>query len=211
MKKIAIIGSGGLGRETLAMIAQINHGNPVWELIGFFDDQAPKGSIVNKMPVLGKVEDIAASDDLHVVMAIGTPLHKEAVASRINPAVQFATLIHPTAVVADPERVSIGEGSILTAGSRVTTNIVLGRHVLLNLNATVGHDSQLGDFCSVMPGANVAGYIRIGQSVLIGSCAAVINESTVGRGAKIGSGAVVIEDIADYATAVGVPAKVVRR
>lgn len=211
MNKIAIIGSGGLGRETLAMIRQINSVTPAWEVVGFFDDNMPKGSTVNKMPVLGKVEDITASDNVYVVMAVGTPVHKEAISKRINPSARFATLIHPTAVVADPEYVSIGEGCILTAGSRITTNIILGKHVLLNLNATVGHDSKIGDFCSVMPGANVAGYIEIGQSVLIGSCAAVINESKVGRGAKIGSGAVVISNIEEFATAVGVPARIVKK
>ncbi|WP_369048789.1 hypothetical protein [Tenacibaculum sp. UWU-22] len=38
MKKIAIIGTGGLGREVLEIIQSINRGRKVWDILGFFDD-----------------------------------------------------------------------------------------------------------------------------------------------------------------------------
>lgn len=211
MNKIAIIGAGGLGRETLALINQINNQQPSWEPIGFFDDRAQKGSVINKISVLGRIDEIKTAGDIWFVMAIGAPASKESVATRIHSSVKFATLIHPLAVVANPETVTFGEGCIFTAGAKATTDITIGKHVLINLNATIGHDSNVGDFCSIMPGANIAGYTTLSQSVLIGSGASVINQSKLGKGVKIGAGAVVIGDIPDYATAVGVPARIVKK
>ena len=211
MNKIAIIGAGGLGRETLALIAQINIHQPSWEPIGFFDDHTRKGSIVNQFPVLGCIDEIKASDDIWLVMAIGSPMSKESIVDRIKTSVRFATLIHPSAVIANPASVKFGQGCIFTAGAKATTNIVFGNHVLVNLNATIGHDTSVGDYCSIMPGANIAGYTQLGQSVLIGSGAAVINQSKIGNAVKIGAGAVVIGDIPPFATAVGVPARIIEK
>ena len=212
MNRIAIIGAGGLGRETLALIHQINNHQSRWDPIGFFDDRAPKGNVINRIPVLGRIDEVpTAAEDIWFIMAIGSPGTKETIAARMHSSIKFATLHHPLAVVADPETVTFGPGCIFTAGAKATADIRFGKHVLVNLNATVGHDTLVGDYCSIMPGANIAGYTNLGQSVLIGSGASVINQSTLGKGVKIGAGAVVINDIPDFATAVGVPARLVEK
>ncbi len=101
----------------------------------------------------------------------------------------------------------IGEGCILAAGARVTTNITLGRHVDLHVNSTVGHDSVLDDFASVYPGATVSGNVHLCEGVTIGTGANVLPGVTVGAGAFVGAGAVVIADVEPGVTVAGVPAR----
>ena len=66
-----------------------------------------------------------------------------------------ANAIHPTAVRG--RDVFIGPGSVMAAGSQVTTNIRIGCHVHLDRLVTVGHDRVISDFVSVYPGAVLSG------------------------------------------------------
>ncbi len=208
-KKIVIVGAGGLGRETVALIRQINAQNPVWDPVGFLDDQKPIGQLVGGLPILGRTSETVPSGEHWYVLAIGDPRIKENLIARFQGNIHFGTLIHPTVVVAEASSVSIGQGCILAAGAKITTEISIGNHVLINLNVTIGHNSTLGDCSSIMPGANIAGDIKIGTAVLIGSGAAIINRSVIGDRAKVGAGAVVMDPVPADATAVGVPAKVI--
>jgi serine acetyltransferase len=91
----------------------------------------------------------------------------------------------------------------------LTTNIRLGRHVLLNLGCTVGHDAVLEDFCSLMPHANVGGEAHLEAGVYLGTNATVINRVRVGARTIVGAGAVAVRDLPADCTAVGVPAKAI--
>ena len=70
-----------------------------------------------------------------------------------------ATLIHPAATVASDNR--IGDGVLLAAGARVTTNVTLGRHVHLNVNAVVSHDCVIGNYTTLSPGSLVNGDVQL--------------------------------------------------
>ena len=210
MKKIAIIGAGGFGREVLMLIEQINQVNKQFEFIGFFDDNLKKGAIINNYPVLGKIEDINSINyDLGVVFAIGSPLIKKQIYLQINNQhIFYPILIHPNVQIGN--FVSIGEGSIITAGVIITSNISIGKHVILNLQSTVGHDAKIGDFCSFMPSVNISGEVIIKDLVYIGTGAIIINQKNIGTSAIIGAGAVIIKDVPDGATVVGNPGKVIK-
>lgn len=206
-EKIAIIGAGGLGREVLALIRSMPER---YQVMGFYDDMVPKSETIMGLPVLGSIKNIN-NHPVHTVIAIGNPHVKEKVASLItNPQVKFLTIIHPSVILGDRSSVKIGEGSILAAGANLTVDIAIGKHVLINLNSTIGHNVHIGNFTSVMPGVNLAGDVHLGTGVLLGSGSNVINKVTIGDGAKIGSGSVVIHDISARVTAVGVPANVIK-
>ena len=212
MKEIAIFGAGGFGMEVAQLIGQINAREPQWKLLGYFDDGEPAGKVVGGYPVLGGLETLNAWDrGLDLVLALGIPRTKMAVHGKIrNPRVSYPTLIHPAAIVGGAGHVTIGEGSIVCAGNIITTAISIGRHVILNLACTVGHETMIGDYSSFMPTCNISGEVRIGKGVFFGTGSKIINQKSVGDGATIGAGAVVISDIPEGATAVGVPAKVVK-
>ncbi len=96
---------------------------------------------------------------------------------------------------------------MVCAGVRVTTNIHLGQHVHLNINATVGHDSSIGDFVSVNPLASISGDCVIEDEVLIGVGGVVLNGVTVGRASVVGGSACVVKDVPPGVVVKGIPAR----
>ena len=199
MKKIAIYGAGGFGRETALMIKQINAVQLQWDFVGYYDDYTEG---------LGGLEELnAVSEKLYLVVAIADPKVRENVVGNIaNANIKFATLIHPSAII-DTGHVTMGEGAIIAANNVFTTNIVIGDHSIVNLSCTIGHDVRLGNFSSVMPGVHLSGNVHIGTGVLVGTGARILQNIVVGDRSKIGAGAVVIDHVAENITVVGIPAK----
>lgn len=206
MKDIVIIGAGGFGREVAWIIEDINKIKKEWNILGFVDDNRNvQGKLLNDFEVLGDI-DWLLRQDLYAVEAIGNPIAKKVIMERLERSnVKFPTLIHPSVVFS--ERAVIGEGSIICPGSILTVNISIGKHVIINFNCTVGHDSIIGDFTTILPGVNVSGAVTIGDCVNIGTGSAIINNVNIGANTTIGAGAVVVRDLPSDCTAVGVPAK----
>lgn len=213
MKDIAVFGIGGLGREAMAVIRCINRDRPTYNIRGFFDDARPTESLVNGYPYLGTIEEVNAwPTELCLVLAFGYPATKQAVLSKItNPRISYPTIIHPSALISDDRNVSIGRGCIIEACCSLTCNIVIEDFVLLNPDCTIGHDVHIRQFSALMPAVNISGEVLIDEGVYLGTGAKVINQKTIGRWTTIGAGAVVVRDIPAHATAVGVPAKVIKQ
>jgi sugar O-acyltransferase (sialic acid O-acetyltransferase NeuD family) len=209
---IVIVGCGGHGREILGIIRAINDafGEP-WKVLGFVDDGPSDVNLarVDKLgvPYLGPTTWLAsAAPGTYYVVGVGDPKVRAAIVERIDPyGLPAAVLIHPAATVG--EDTEIAEGVVVFAGARVTTNVTLGRHVHLNQNCTVGHDTALEDFGSLHPLAAVSGDCRIAPAALVGSSAIVIQGLCVGARAVVGAGASVIRNVAPGATVTGVPAR----
>lgn len=211
MKKIAIIGAGGFGREVKMLIDQINAVEKKYECIGYFDDGKEKGTLINGLPVLGKVSDLnAVTEVVSVALALGNPEYKKKVVTLIdNVNVIFETLIHPTVLIGIDE-VTIGKGTIICAGNILTCNIAIQDYVTLNLACTIGHDTVLENFVSLMPAVNVSGEVVLEEAVYVGTGAKIINQVAVGKNTTIGAGAVVSKSLPENCTAVGIPAKPIK-
>lgn len=208
MKKIVIVGAGGFGREVEMLLEQINSVALEWEFLGFVDDQVPAGTKIGSAKVLGSIAILSALVDVYVVLAIGNPLVKAKIVSLLPKKQQYATLIHPNVLIG--KRVEIGEGSIVCAGTIITTDIKIGQHVILNLSCTVGHDTEIGHYCSFMPSINISGEVVIENGVYVGTGAKIINQLTIGKETIVGAGAVVSKSLPDRCTAVGIPAKPIK-
>jgi sugar O-acyltransferase (sialic acid O-acetyltransferase NeuD family) len=125
-----------------------------------------------------------------------------------NPNIRFATLIDPTVEMSD--LVEIGEGTIICAHTIITVNISIGKHVIINLDCTIGHDAVLKDFVTLYPSVNVSGASNIGKTVEMGTGMQIIQGKNVGEYSIAGAGAVVVRDIPSNCTAVGSPAKPIK-
>ena len=212
LRPLVIVGAGGLGREVLMLVRQINEIEPRWQVLGFYDDQRPPTDRVHDLPWLGTIADLnQRSDSVYAAVAIGNGQHRAAAVGRLtSPRVQFATLVHPDVALRPYQRIELGAGCIISQGCILTCDIRLGRHVLLNLGCTIGHDAVLADFCSLMPHANVGGEAELAEAVYLGTNATVINQVRVGAGTIVGAGAVAVRDLPAACTAVGVPAQVIK-
>lgn len=210
MKKLIIYGAGGLGREVKSMLSACTED---YQLIGFLDDGLPAGTHVQGVAILGGISQLVNfPTDAYLVVAIGNPKVKRSILSQIKPEwnIRFATLQHKRSCLQDSALIHVGEGSIVCAGAVLTTGIAVGSHVLINLNATIGHDSAIGSCSSIMPNVSIAGEVTVGEAVMIGSGANVINRIVIGDGAVIGAGSVVNHNIPQESTAAGVPARVIK-
>ena len=200
-KPLFIFGAGGLGREILSLV----RASAEWEVKGFFDDNKPINSLIKGIPVLGGAQDTESG--MAIIFAIGDPQIKRNVIRKISRPFSSPILVHPAAIIQDAPTVSLGAGTIIGACSVLTCDIRVGDHVLVNLNCTVGHDTVIGDFTSVMPGVNIAGEVNIGAGVLLGSDCNIRNGITVADDARIGMGTVVLHNVNKGETVVGVPGK----
>lgn len=213
MEKIAVFGAGGFGRETQMLIAQINGIENRFEFIGFFDDGYKIGELINNSPILGGISELnRVIEPMNIVFSIADPKTKKNLLERIiNPLIKYPALIHPNALIGDEQYVHIGDGSIIAAGNIITVNIDIGKHVILNLSCTVGHDTIIGDFSSFMPTVNISGEVTIGEGVYVGTGAKIINQLEIGEFTIVGAGSVVNKSLPSHCTAVGVPAKIIKQ
>ncbi|MDR0227609.1 MAG: acetyltransferase [Flavobacteriaceae bacterium] len=211
MKKIAIIGAGGFGREVKTIIDSINKITPIYEFIGFYDDGKEKGTMINNYPILGGINDInTTQEDLSVVLAIADPKTKKKIISLIsNPKVTYPNIISPKAEISE-DFVVMGQGNIICSGTIITCNIEIKDFVILNLMCTVGHDTVIGSYASFMPSVNISGEVIIEEGVYVGTGAKIINLLEIGAYTIVGAGAVVAKTLPAKCTAVGIPAKPIK-
>lgn len=210
-RRIVIFGAGGFGREVLQIIRDINQIKPTWLFEGFLVEKGYESrGMIQDCPVLEDMHWLVERPDVQVVIAIGSSAARQRIALSIraicgNP---FATLIHPRAWVGD--HVVFGVGSVVCAGSLITTDVVVGEHVHVNIGSTIGHDAILKDYVTLNPGVNISGNVTVEEGAEIGTGSIVIPKSTVGEWSVIGAGATVTKPIPANATAVGSPAKVIK-
>lgn len=200
-RPLAIIGAAGHGRE----LADIAAATGAWNVIGFLDDDVDRAGPLSRRgwSLLGPTAD-AAQTDADLVIGIGWESVRARLDDELSGQASWATLVHPDATVLSAD---IGVGVVLFPGVRITTDVTLGRHVHVNVNATVSHDCVVGDHSTISPGATVAGNVTIGRRVLVGAGATILQGRTVGDDARVGAGAVVVDDVPAGVTVVGVPAR----
>ncbi|MEM7658879.1 MAG: acetyltransferase [Bacteroidota bacterium] len=212
-KQVVILGSGGFAREVWAMIDSMNRATDLkkWEVVGWISSESdPPSGYAD--PILGNdawaVEHL--SRDVELVLGMGnTALRRKLWELYHSVGFLFPSLIDPAARISS--RVSLGPGSILTAGCTCTTDIEIGIGALINLHCTIGHDAVIEDFVVLSPGVHVSGGVRIGTGSEVGSGAVILPGLRLGPNSIIGAGAVVTKSLPGHETYVGIPARPVAK
>jgi len=216
MKRIVVIGAGGMAREVKSLISEINRGTPEWHFMGYVvSDLNALTDRDSRDEVLGDycwLREHATEIDA-VTIGIGTPAARLKVRNEIQqvlPKVEFPVLVHPTAYL-DFETARIGQGALICAGVVGTLNIVLEPFALCNFGCTLGHEAVIGEGSVINPGANISGGVTIGGGVLVGTGAQVLQYRTVGDRVTVGAGAVVTHDVEPGTTVIGIPARPINK
>lgn len=214
MTRLVIVGCGGFGREVYGLIDDLNAQGAELEVLGYVDDgphpEHRRLAEAGGPGILGSLDWFEDADrDIRYVIGIGNASACALIDRRLSDlGFTAARLVHPDATVGAD--IKTGEGVIICAGARITTNIILGRHVHVDRNCVIGHDSFIDDYTVVFPSAAVAGAVQIGPGVHLGTMSAVLPGLVVGSGATVGAGSVVTTDVAPGTTVVGTPARTLR-
>lgn len=215
MKDIAIFGAGGFGREVACLIRRINesHEEPVWNLVGFFDDGVEKGTPVSHFGnCLGGVDELNRWETpIDVCVAVGKGSTVEKIVGRItNPVVEFPNVIHPKVVFNDKESLRMGRGNIIQANCSFSCDVTIGDFNVMNGSVVFGHDVTVGSFNSFMPAIRVSGEVKIGNCNFFGVGAIILQQLTVKNNTTLAAGSVLMTKPKEGGLYIGVPAKMMK-
>ncbi|WP_286861253.1 NeuD/PglB/VioB family sugar acetyltransferase [Proteiniphilum sp. UBA5510] len=212
MKKIAIYGAGGFGREVACLIRIINEQSPEWELIGFFDDGIEKGTNNEYGVVLGGIDEVNSyPEELAIVIAIASPKIVEKIVGNITSSkIYYPNIISPDVIYLDRDNVKIGKGNIICSGSLLSCNVNLGNFNILNGFIPIGHDTQIGDFNSFMPAVKISGEVTIGNRNFFGVNSVVLQQIKIGNDTVVGANSLILRKTKDGMTYVGSPASIIK-
>lgn len=197
MRRLAIIGASGHGKVIADIAKRIGY----CEIVFFDDDESIHEC--GGYPVVGKSSE-AGTIDADVIVGIGNADIRKRIQESI-PHEKLVTLIHPDAVVA--EDVVIDKGTVVMAGAVINPGVRIGKGCIINTCSSVDHDCIVDDFVHVAVGSHLCGTVNVGAGTWIGAGVIVNNNVFICPDCMIGAGAVVIKDITENGTYVGVPAR----
>lgn len=196
MKEPVIVGAGGFANEIRARIGGLS-------IKCFVDKEYVNGQI-----------NVYALEDLNIktqkaIICIGDPLLRSKMVEKLPKDLEYFTYIDKDASI-HGEDVYIGEGSVICAGTIITTNVKIGKHCHLNLLTTIGHDNSIGNFFTTAPGAKISGNCIIGDRVYFGANSSVRQKINIVDDVIVGLNAGVVKNITQKGVYVGVPTKKIK-
>ena len=201
---IAVFGAGGHGKVVVDALVACDA-----PPMGVFDDEVRlHGTSVLGHTVVGGREELLArcTDEWSVVIAIARNEVRHRLARALAAAaVRLRGVRHPSAIVS--RYAEVAETAQLMAGAIVGAGAQIGEHAIVNTGAIVEHDCRAAPFSHIGPGARLAGAVHVGEGVLVGTGASAIPFCHIGSWATVGAGAVVVCDVSEGVTVVGVPAR----
>jgi len=181
--------------------------------MGFLDaDPALAGSTIHGLPVLGQINLIPKLKSQRIagaIVAIGDNLARHQYAETLRQqGLELVNAIHPSATISSTAR--LGKNVVIAAGAVVGPDALISDSVIINTGALIDHECRIDQAVHICPGAALAGRVQVGEMAFVGLGCRIIQCLIVGRQATVGAGAVVIEDVPELATVVGVPARIIK-
>lgn len=200
--KLLIIGASGHGKVIADIALKMNE----WKDIEFLDDDESIKSSMG-IDVMGKSSDVSKYiKSYDIFIAIGNNITREKIQEELeSQGASIPVLIHPMAVIG--EQVEFGTGTAIMAGVVINCCSKIGKGCIINTGASIDHDNHIEDYVHISPGVHTAGTVRIGKGTWLGVGSNVSNNLNITSGCKVGAGAVVVKDITEPGTYVGVPAR----
>ena len=208
MYDILIVGAGGFGREVY-LWAKESFPDNQYKIKGFLDDDPKVLNNYNvEIKVIGSINNYEVKKNDRFIIGIGNVEIKKQIVKKLEVKnLQFLTLIHPTAIVANTAK--IGQGVIICPFCLVSDNVELDDFVMMNIYSSCGHDAKVGRYCILSPYATINGFGILEDEVFLGTHTTVIPYKKVGYKSKISANSVVMRDVPPKRMVFGVPGKAV--
>lgn len=197
-KTIALIGYGGFAREVFSYIKK--------PCVFFVSDKLFNSlKIKHDNSYIIKPISQFESNKYEALITVGSPQTKLSLVNELPSDTIFTKYIHPSVVNADINN-KINDGVIICPGCTLTTNIEIGKHVHLNPQTKIGHDTNINDFVTISPGATISGRCNIGKYVYIGASSCIKENISIVENSVIGMNAGVTKNIYKSGIYIGTPA-----
>ena len=197
-ESVILIGGSGHARSLIDCIHAAGD-----EVAGILDDGLTVGDKVLGVPVLGGVDECEKYREHLFLVAIGDNGIRTRIVESVD--LKWYTAIHPAAEIS--HYAQVGSGTVVMANAVINSCAVVGKHCIINTGAVVEHDNVLEDFVHLSPRVALGGGVHIHKGTHVGIGAVVRDNQTICGGCVIGAGAVVVKDITESGTYVGVPAR----
>lgn len=212
---LILIGSGGCMRELLWQIEELNRRQFMWNVLGYVDKEPcmTHGSSDVQMggihyPYLGDDDFLLSRrQETNVAVSVGEPELRKKIVEKLkkNCWLKFPNLIMGDSRICRDAK--MGQGCIISVDCRVSTNVILGDFVFLNIGSLVCHDGRIGEFTTLSPDVKAAGQVTIGNGCEIGMGTKIIQGITIADGVIAGAGSVIVKNVEKRCKIAGVPAK----
>lgn len=204
IKQLIIIGAGGYSKSVVDSIDQ----NKV-KISGFIDEYTQSENHMG-FPILG--HDIDCIDKLYdysYFIAIGNNEKRKIWFEKLaNKNLDIINVIDKTAIIS--QEASLGIGCFVGKSAIVNRLAKIADNCIINTRALIEHGCDIHSHVNISTNTVLNGDVEIGECSFIGSSSVIIGQITIGDRSTIGAGAVVINNIKANATAVGIPAKIIR-
>ena len=207
VSRIIVVGAGGFGREVWPW-ARAAWPDRAAAVAGFLAAGTTPGERPGDMPpVIGDPATFVPGRGDGLILAIGIPDVRRRVAETLlDRGGTFLTLIHPAAIVVPTA--SIETGSVICPFAVVSDAARVGRCVLLNYHASLGHDASAGDFAVLSPYAALGGCAHVAEDVFLGMHAAVGPGRRIGPRSKVSANSCALADAPADSIVFGAPGRI---
>ena len=168
------------------------------------------GFILGDVPILGTdsvLPALLADGTKKFFVAVGdNDLRLRLLAQVSEMGFEPVNAISPHAFISPSAR--LGRGIAIMPAAIIHTSTQIDDGAIINTNTDIDHDCRIGIGTHISAGCVVAGNVEIGNESFMGVHSCVIPGVRIGSRVVIGAGSVVVRDLPDGVTAMGVPARV---
>jgi sugar O-acyltransferase (sialic acid O-acetyltransferase NeuD family) len=202
--KLIIIGAGGMASNI------VDHMDLEGKVVSYFDTPKCSDEEIYGIPV-----SLEAKIDVRYCSVVGDPRHKRKLVNmlynlyelRFSPP-SFTNLVQIGSYIA--KSVKLGIGVAIQPMTNIYSRVNIGDHVLICGGTRIGHDTEIGDYCTLAPEVAIAGSCRIKDGVFLGINSTLRPDVKIGEGSVVGAGAVCVKDVPPNTVVAGNPAEIIK-